>query len=77
MKLLLFFFFKSVKFIMKPNTRKNVKQIIKKYAMDMDITKNVTVNQFTIVMKFPKRYNLKKLYFKKIFRRKNPLILMA
>ena len=44
---------------MKPNMRKNVKQITKKYVMDMDTTKNVTVNQFTIAMKFPKRYNLK------------------
>ena len=44
---------------MTPNMRKNVKQITKKYVMDMDITKNVTVNQFTIAMKFPKRYNLK------------------
>ena len=44
---------------MTPNMRKNVKQITKKYVMDMDITKNVIVNQFTIAMKFPKRYNLK------------------
>ena len=44
---------------MTPNMRKNVKQITKKYVMDMDITKNVTVNQFIIAMKFPKRYNLK------------------
>ena len=65
---------------MTPNMRKNVKQITKKYVMDMDITKNVTVNQFTIAMKFPKRYNLKggKSNMKNILFHKNKSIdLMA